>query len=125
MKLQTGIITEKLAESRDFYQNVFGFERKFESDWFVLLSAPGRPENELALMLPHQKHLRLQGFQRPYSGGTWLILESGDIDAEYKRVQAMNIPFALELTREEWGDSHFTVLDPNGIAVDVVAERDA
>lgn len=126
MKLQTGIITEKLTASRDFFRRVFHFEIKFENEWFVLLHAPDRPENELAFMLPGVEALRLPQFQKAYGGsGVWLILESRDIEAEFRRVADLGVTFAVPLTREDWGDTHFTVLDPNGIAVDVVAERQA
>jgi uncharacterized glyoxalase superfamily protein PhnB len=123
MKLQIGIITPQLQSTADFYRKTFNFETKFEAEWFILLHAPGRPEDELALMLPGQKQLRLPEFQRPFAGGAWLILESADIEAEYRRLKAQGAKFVLELTTEEWGDRHFTVLDPAGVAVDVVAER--
>lgn len=123
MKLQTGIVTPQLQASADFFRKIFGFETKFEAEWFILLHPPGRPENELALMLPGQKHLRLAEFQKPFAGGAWLILESPDIRAEYQRLKKLGMKFTLELTTEDWGDTHFTLIDPTGIAVDVVAER--
>jgi len=47
-------------------------------------------------------------------------MEVEDVDGEYQRVKALNLPIALELRDEPWGDRHFAVTDPNGIAVDVV-----
>jgi catechol 2,3-dioxygenase-like lactoylglutathione lyase family enzyme len=58
MKLQTGIITDKLMETVDFYRNVLEFETKFESDWFILLNVKNRPDNELGIMLPSLSQVR-------------------------------------------------------------------
>jgi uncharacterized glyoxalase superfamily protein PhnB len=50
-------------------------------------------------------------------------VEVEDADAEYARLSAMGIPIEVELRDEPWGDRRFGVLDPNGIAVDVVRHQ--
>ena len=122
MKLYPGVITEKLAASRDFYRDVFGFTVKFENDWFVLVHAPGSPEHEIGFLKPG---LESQNpvFRGAYTGqGLWIALPVPDVDAEYARVKALGIPVTVlvEPRDEEWGERHFTVLDPNGIDIDVV-----
>ena len=64
MKLHSGIITDKLFESKEFYTQILDFEIKFESDWFILLNVKERPEYELALMLPEQAQTRKDYFQK-------------------------------------------------------------
>ena len=122
MKLYPGVITEKLAESRDFYREVFGFTVKFEADWFVLLHAPGAPEHEIAFM---RQGLETQHsvFRGSFGGqGLWIALPVPDVDAEYTRIRTLPRPVQVlvEPRTEDWGERHFTVLDPNGIGVDVV-----
>lgn len=123
MKLHSGIITDKLIESKEFYTQILDFEIKFESDWFILLNVKERPENELALMLPGQPQTRKEYFQKKYSSGIWLLLEVEDIQEYFVRLKNKKVKIDLELTTEEWGDTHFTILDPNGIGIDILQER--
>ncbi|PJZ44423.1 VOC family protein [Leptospira brenneri] len=123
-QIQTGIITEKLIETKTFYEKWLGLSTKFESDWFVLLCLPNRPEVELAIMKPNQPQVRKPYFQIPYPGkGIWFIFESKDVEKEYMELKQKNAPIDLPLTTEEWGDVHFTLIDPNGIGIDIVQER--
>jgi catechol 2,3-dioxygenase-like lactoylglutathione lyase family enzyme len=116
VKLNPGIVTPQLAETKSFYQRL-GFELVFENDWYVLLQLNG---HELAFMQPgldFQKPM----FKREYPGhGVWLTIELDDVDAAFDRVKAAGIAIEFEPLDEPWGDRHFAVLDPNGIAVDFV-----
>ena len=124
MKLQTGIVTDKLLETAEFFKTVLEFEIKFESDWFILLHAKNRPDNELGLMLPNLPQVKHSVFQKQYQGAViWLILESPNIEKEFERIKKLGIPFLMELTMEDWGDEHFVIIDPNGIGIDIVKER--
>lgn len=116
MKLNPGIVTHRLAESKAFYQQ-FGFVLVFENDWYVLLQLNGQ---ELAFMQPN---LDFQNpvFQREYPGhGVWLTIELDDVDAAFERAKANGIRIEFGPLDEPWGDRHFAVLDPNGIPVDFV-----
>ncbi|MET0464429.1 MAG: VOC family protein [Chitinophagaceae bacterium] len=119
MKLNAGIITTKLEESKKFYQEVLGFGIRYESDWFVLLHTPDG-NDEIAFMLPDQAS-QAAVFKPVFGGkGVFLTIEVEDADAEYKRIKELKIPIEVELKDEEWGDRHFAILDPNGIGVDIV-----
>jgi catechol 2,3-dioxygenase-like lactoylglutathione lyase family enzyme len=124
MKLNAGIITTKLSESKKFYQDVLGFGVRFESDWFVLMHTPDGSD-EIAFMLPGQP-TQAPVFQSVFGGkGVFFTIEVEDVDAEYKRIKELRIPIEVELKDEEWGDRHFAVLDPNGIGVDIVKHTPA
>jgi catechol 2,3-dioxygenase-like lactoylglutathione lyase family enzyme len=116
MKLNPGIVTRRLNESKSFYLKL-GFELVFENDWYVLLQLNGQ---ELAFMQPGL------GFQQPmfrheYPGrGLWLTVELHDVDAALGNAIASGIPIEFGPLDEPWGDRHFAVLDPNGIPVDFV-----
>lgn len=116
MKLNPGIVTRRLAESKSFYLKL-GFELIFENDWYVLLQLNGQ---ELAFMQPgldSQKPM----FRREYPGhGMWLTVELTDVDAAFDKAKASGIPVEFGPLDEPWGDRHFAVLDPNGIPVDFV-----
>ncbi len=117
MSFYNGIVTSKLRESKEFYTKNLGFSVKFENEWFILLDRDGR---ELAFMLPDLE-FQNQVFRGEYGGkGLWLTVEVDDVEVEYERIQNLDVPIVVELRQEEWGETHFSVVDPNGIGVDFV-----
>lgn len=119
MKLWSGVITEKVRESRDFYVRLFGCEVVYEGDssWFVLLRLG---DSELGFMKPNLES-QAENFRPAFCGqGLWISVDVEDVDAEYRRLQAVGAPIAAALRDEPWGDRHFVVVDPNGIGVDIV-----
>jgi uncharacterized glyoxalase superfamily protein PhnB len=117
MSFYNGIVTSKLLESKEFYTKNLGFSVKFENEWFVLLERDGR---ELAFMQPNME-FQNQIFRGEYGGkGLWLTVEVTDVQSEYKRIQNLGVPIVVELRQEDWGETHFSIADPNGIGVDFV-----
>ncbi len=120
MKFWSGVITEKITESKDFYVNLFACEVIFESDWFLLLGLGG---SELGFMLPELES-QASVFHKPFQGqGIWIAVDVEDVDAEYARIKGMGIPIEVDIRDEPWGDRHFALRDPNGIGVDVVQHK--
>lgn len=119
MKLNAGIITSNIKQTKDFYQSVLQFGITFENEFYLLMHTPNH-QAQLAFLLPDhptQKPL----FQTPYDGkGVFLTVEVADVDAEYKRIQALGIPVEIPIRHEPWGDRHFAIVDPNGIGIDFV-----
>jgi catechol 2,3-dioxygenase-like lactoylglutathione lyase family enzyme len=70
MKLWTGVVTDKLRESKDFYVRLFGCEVIYESDWVVLLQLGS---SELGFMLPNLESNDRQKMSQP--PGSWLRSE--------------------------------------------------
>ena len=117
MKLWSGIITEKLAQTKTFYIEVLDAQVLFESEWFVLLQVA---DNQLGIMLPNLEN-QAPMFKSPLQGpGMWLAVDVEDVDEHYYRLKAQGIEIALDIRDEPWGDRHFAVMDPNGIGVDFV-----
>ncbi|SKB26725.1 Uncharacterized conserved protein PhnB, glyoxalase superfamily [Parapedobacter luteus] len=119
MKLNAGIITEKLAESKAFYTETLGFGVTFESEFYLLLHTPGHTA-EISFLLPdHPSQQPL--FQPAFGGqGIYLTIEVEDVDELYEAVKAKGVPVAIDLRDEPWGDRHFAIVDPNGVGVDIV-----
>lgn len=117
MKIWTGVITEKVKESKAFYTRLFNCEVVFDSDWFVLLQSG---ETELGFMLPNLEE-QASVFREATNGkGLWIVIDVDDVDAEYGRIKSLNVAIEVEMRDEPWGDRHFVLKDPSGIAVDVV-----
>lgn len=119
MNITSGIITNKLKESKEFYTKTLGFTVTFENDFFLLLESPSG-EGRFSFLLPN--HPSQQPiFQPAFNGkGAYITLEVEDPDAEYKRIKNLGTPIEIEIRDEVWGDRHFAIVDPNGIGIDIV-----
>lgn len=119
MKLNAGIITEKLTETKEFYTKILGFGITFENEFYLLMHTPNH-QAEIGFLLPNhptQKPL----FQTAYSGqGMYLTIEVENVDALYKAIKEKGVPIEIEIRNESWGDRHFAIVDPNGIGIDLV-----
>lgn len=119
MKLNAGIVTKKLAETKDFYMNVLGFGVTFENEFYLLLHTPEK-NYELSFLLPnHPSQQSL--FHKPFAGeGMYLTIEVDDVDSLYEQIKNKGIDIKINLRDEPWGDRHFAIQDPNGIGIDIV-----
>jgi catechol 2,3-dioxygenase-like lactoylglutathione lyase family enzyme len=119
MKMNAGIITTKLKESKAFFERVLNFGVTFENDFYLLMHTPNH-SSEISFLLPeHPTQQPL--FHKAFAGkGMYLTIEVPDVDAEYKRIKALGIPLAIDIRNEEWGDRHFAIVDPNGVGIDIV-----
>jgi len=119
MKLNAGIITEKLAETKTFYINTLGFGVTFENEFYLLMHTPNH-QAEISFLKPNhptQKSI----FQPPFEGkGVYLTIEVEDVDKIYKEFKNKDVPIEIELRDEPWGDRHFAIVDPNGVGIDIV-----
>lgn len=119
MKLNAGIITHKLTETKAFYTEILGFGVTFENEFYLLLHTPGR-EAEISFLLPDhpsQQPLFHQAFQ---GQGMYLTIEVDDVDEIYKALKQKGVQIVIDIRNEPWGDRHFAIQDPNGIGIDIV-----
>lgn len=119
MKMNAGIVTTKLAESKAFYTRNLGFGVTFENEFYLLLHSPNK-QAELSFLLPdHPTQQPL--FQKAFQGqGVYLTIEVDDVDKLYKDMKQKGVAIKIELRDEPWGDRHFAIEDPNGVGVDIV-----
>lgn len=119
MKLNAGIITEKLAETKKFYTEVLDFGVTFENEFYLLMHTPSK-SSEISFLLPnHPSQQSL--FQKPFKGeGMYLTIEVDDVDSLYQALKKKGVEIKIEIRNEPWGDRHFAIQDPNGIGIDLV-----
>ena len=112
------LMSNKIAATRDFYVQHFGFQIIFEADWYVSLkSADGRYE---VAFVAYNHETVVAESQKPV-GGLLLNFEVDDADAEYERlIKTLGLPLRRELLTEDFGQRHFTTADPNGVLIDVI-----
>lgn len=119
MKLNAGIVTDKLAETKAFYTEVLDFGVTFENEFYLLLHTPDK-QNEISFLLPNQP-TQQPLFHKPFNGqGMYLTIEVDDVDKIYKSLKKKGIEIKIALRDEPWGDRHFAISDPNGIGIDIV-----
>jgi catechol 2,3-dioxygenase-like lactoylglutathione lyase family enzyme len=119
MKLNAGLITEKLQETKKFYTEVLDFGVSFENEFYLLLHTPNNSA-EISFLQPNhpsQKPI----FQSAFSGkGVYLTIEVENVDEVYKELKDKGVQIEIEIRDESWGDRHFAIKDPNGIGIDIV-----
>jgi catechol 2,3-dioxygenase-like lactoylglutathione lyase family enzyme len=119
MKLNAGIITSKIKETRDFYVNNLGFGVSFENEFYLLMHTPDH-SSEISFLLPN--HPSQQSFfHKPFQGqGMYVTIEVEDVDKIYSDIRSKGVAIKIDIRNEPWGDRHFAIEDPNGIGIDIV-----
>jgi len=119
MKLNAGIITQKLAATKLFYTQTLGFGVTFENEFYLLLHTPDRT-SEISFLLPDHPSQQ-PFFHKPFQGqGMYLTIEVDDIDKLYQELKEQGVEIKIDIRDEPWGDRHFAIEDPNGIGIDIV-----
>lgn len=119
MKLNAGIVTNKLIETKTFYTAVLGFGVTFENEFYLLMHTPNK-EAEISFLLPNHPSQQAL-FQQPFDGqGVYLTIEVEDVDKLYIDLKKQGVDIKIDIRNEPWGDRHFAIQDPNGIGIDIV-----
>lgn len=119
MKLNAGIVTDKLKETKEFYTSVLNFGVTFENDFYLLMHTPNRQAGISFLLPNHASQAPI--FHQPFGGeGMYLTIEFDDVDSIYQEVKEKGVEIKVDLRDEPWGDRHFAIEDPNGIKIDLV-----
>jgi catechol 2,3-dioxygenase-like lactoylglutathione lyase family enzyme len=115
------VVTDRLAESRDFYVRWFGFVTVFEASWFVYLQAGGGQPWGLAFMSSDHPS-RPPGPEIFNGKGSFLTFQVADAAAAFERLSRAGARIAYPLRDEAWGQRRFGLVDPSGMWVDVVQQ---
>lgn len=120
MKLNAGIVTEKLEETKAFYTSVLGFGVSFENEFYLLLHTPNG-EDEISFLRPNHPSQQAL-FHKPFQQqGLYLTIEVDEVDQIYHELKKKGVEIKIDIRDEPWGDRHFAIQDPNGIGIDLVA----
>lgn len=112
------IMTADVAGTADFYKTNFRFRALFEADWYVHLQSA--EDLRVNIGIVQWDHETVPEAGRGTVAGLLINFEVEDVDAEYRRVQALGLPILLPLRSEPFGQRHFIVGDPNGVLIDVI-----
>lgn len=119
MKMNAGIVTSKIQETKKFYTQNLGFGVTFENEFYLLMHTPGHA-SDISFLLPNHPSQQ-PFFHQPFQGkGMYLTIEVDDVDKVYEEIKALGVPIKIDIRDEPWGDRHFAIEDPNGIGIDIV-----
>lgn len=119
MKLNAGILTTQLAESKKFYTDILNFGVTFENEFYLLMHTPDK-KAEFSFLLPNHP-TQHPFFHKPFQGqGLYLTIEVEEVDKLYRIIKEKGVEIKVDLRDEPWGDRHFAIEDPNGIGIDIV-----
>lgn len=112
------VMTDDVAATARFYRDHFRFQPSFESDWYVHLQSEEDENVNIAILqcdhdtIPKQARGRVSGLV--------INFEVEDVDSEFNRAKASDLPILLSLKDEPFGQRHFITQDPNGVLIDVI-----
>jgi catechol 2,3-dioxygenase-like lactoylglutathione lyase family enzyme len=105
------IRSEKLAESRDFFVELLGFDVAMDLDWVVTVASPTNPSAQVTIV----------GNDDMAAPG--ISVEVDDVDAVHARAVERGLEIAYPLRDEEWGVRRFMLREPSGTIVNVLSHR--
>jgi len=109
--VSSAFTTEKVQETKAFYQEYLGATVTFDCGWYINLSF-GNEAATLQFMSP-----QLPEHQLSNSAGLIYNFKVDNVDQEYNRLNKANQTIVIPLEDHPWGDRGFGIKDPNGITV--------
>jgi catechol 2,3-dioxygenase-like lactoylglutathione lyase family enzyme len=103
------IRSDRPAETRDFFVDLFGFDVAMDMGWVMTLASPDNPSAQITIV----------GSDDMAAPG--ITVGVGDVDAVHAKAVERGIEIAYSLRDEEWGVRRFMLRDPNGTVVNVVS----
>ncbi len=112
------ILSDRLAETRDFYVTLLGFEVGYDSDWFVSLQLRER-EGTHELGIWQVGHELVPATFRAEPAGMILTFVVDDVDDLHARARHSGLPIVAPPRDLFYGQRQMLLHDPNGVLVDV------
>ncbi|NEO84118.1 MAG: hypothetical protein F6J87_07670 [Spirulina sp. SIO3F2] len=117
MRILTNICSDDLPASKQFYVELLGLKVKYDSDWYVQLCTPDKPEVEYGIIQRDHELIPEQYQQAPT--GMYITFVVVDVDKTYQKALAMELPILQEPRNEFYGQRRFLTQDPNGCLIDI------
>jgi predicted enzyme related to lactoylglutathione lyase len=103
------IRSDRPAETRDFFIDLFGFEVAMDMDWVMTVASPSNPSVQITIV----------GDDDMAAPG--ISVEVTDADAVYAKAVERGMDIAYPLRDEEWGVRRFMLREPSGTVVNVLS----
>ncbi|MEM9532189.1 MAG: VOC family protein [Pseudomonadota bacterium] len=111
------ILSDDIEATATFYQQVFGMQRHFDSDWFVILNHAEMPAHELGILKRDAEIVPDTG-RGPFGGGlVTLVVE--DCDTTFERATLAGAEVVEPPKLMPYGQRRALVRDPAGALLDI------
>jgi len=117
MRILTNICSDDLSASKNFYVELFNFNVKYDSEWYVQLCSPENSEIEYGII--QRDHELVPSEYQKSPNGMYVTFVVPDVDVTYKKALIMRVPIIQEPRNEFYGQRRFLTKDPNGCLIDV------
>jgi len=117
MRILPNICSDDLPRARDFYVELLGLEVKYDSDWYVQLCAPNKPEVEYGII--QRDHELVPKAFRQVPTGMYITFVVDDVDEIYQKALSMQLDIVQAPQDEFYGQRRFLVKDPNACLIDI------
>lgn len=105
------IRSDRVAETRDFFVELLGFEVAMDLGWIATLASPTNPLAQVNII----------GNEDPAAPG--ISIEVDDVDAVHAAAVEGGLEITYPLRDEEWGVRRFMLREPSGTIVNVLSHR--
>jgi catechol 2,3-dioxygenase-like lactoylglutathione lyase family enzyme len=105
------ISSDRPAETREFFEDLLGFEPAMDLGWVTTVVSPTNPTAQVTIV----------GGDDMAAPG--ISVEVADVDAVYARAAELGLEIAYPLRDEEWGVRRFMVREPSGTVVNILSHR--
>lgn len=121
IRVVPNVVSAAFAESSEFYAEMFDLEVSVELDsWYLQLMSPDDRRLNIGFVAPSSEVLAdPNSSERPR--GVVLTIHVDSVDDAYRRAQRLGAEIVAEIRDEDYGQRHFTVLDPNGLLLNVMS----
>jgi catechol 2,3-dioxygenase-like lactoylglutathione lyase family enzyme len=115
MGLRLELFVNSVAESKDFYQDILGFDViSYEPEGYTVLR-----RDDIQISLERVAHLSADHPLKPLAGegvgrGIEIVLEVADLEAAYLQARDSGWTLASPLQAQPWGLHDFRLIDPDG-----------
>ena len=111
------ILAKDIEVTARFYQMLFGLERLYTSDWYIVLTPSGELAYELGI-IDEVSEFVPKAARGLFAGG-YLTLVVDDVHAAHARARDMGIDIVSKPTALGYGQMQMVLRDPNGVVVDI------
>jgi len=111
------ICSDRLAQSRDFYVELLGFQVQYDSDWYVQLVCEDSPNVVIGII--QRDHELVPQTYRKNPTGMYVTFVVDDVDASYRNAKSMGLTIVQQPRNEFYGQRRFLTVDPNGCLIDI------
>ena len=118
-RLFANILSGDVSKTAQFYENLLGMTRNFESDWFVVLTHPDLGTHELGILRRNHEIIP-EAYHTPQKSGM-LTFVVDDVEAVYAAAQTKGVKIIEPPKDMFYGQRRLLVEDPDGTLVDISA----